>query len=59
MQLIVESMMVEKLKLQVQNNYYSGGFVAEKIYSSFGMRTSGGNKKVVLLEEYGDINEDF
>ena len=52
-------MTVEKLKVQLQNNYSLYVFVAERIHFPYKMHTSGGNKKAVLLEEDSDINEDF
>ena len=36
-----------------------GGFVAERLRFSYETHTTGGNKKVVVLEEYCDISEDF
>ena len=57
-QLIVDIMTAEKLKVQMQNSYSFGGFVAERLHFSYETHTSGGNKKVVMLEEYGDISED-
>ena len=58
-QLIVDSITVDKFKIQMQNNYSLGGFVAERLRFSYETHTTGGNKKVVVLEEYSDIGEDF
>ena len=43
-------MKVEELKVLMQNNYSLDGFVAERLHFSYETHTSGGNKKVFVLE---------
>ena len=52
-------MTVEELEVQIQNNYSLGVFVSERLHFSYETHTSGRNKKVVVLEEDGDICENF
>ena len=56
-QLIFDSTMVEKLKVQMRNSYSLDGFVVERLHFSYETHTSGRNKNVVVLEEDGDISE--
>ena len=49
-----------KLKVQMQNNYSLGGFVAERIHFSYITHMSCGNQKNCFAkEEDGNISEDF
>ena len=43
----------------MQNNNSLDDLVAEKLHFSYETHTSGRNKKVVVLEEDGDISEDL
>ena len=43
----------------MQNNYSLDSFVEERLHFSYETHISGGNKKVVVLEEDCDISEDF
>ena len=52
-------MMVDKIKVQIHSNYSLDGFVAQRIHFSYETRTNGGNKKIDVLEEDGDISQYF
>ena len=43
----------------MQNNYPLGSFVVERLRFSYETHTSGEGKNLVVIEEDGDISEDF
>ena len=43
-------MTVDELKVQMQNNYYLGGIVVERLHFSYETHTSGGNEMLFCLD---------